>query len=186
MAQMASGERDLYIRYPVSSLFIYNGVTALHFLLGGIGIALGYGFSNAAYLAGALYLAFAFGQMYVLMPLMVCRNCVYYRLENSLCVTGLNVISRKIAREGNSDDFARRAQGPLCHNNLYMAALVLPIVGMLPALIFNFSAVLLATFFGVVGLLLFRIFVIFTKIACVHCKAKNTCPNARSMGLGET
>ena len=83
MAQIASSDRDLYIRYPVSSLFIYNGVTALHFLLGGMGIALGYGFSSAAYVAGALYLAFAFGQMYVLMPLMVCRNCVYYRPENS-------------------------------------------------------------------------------------------------------
>jgi hypothetical protein len=186
VAQLASGERVLYTRYPVSSLLIYNGVTALHFLLGGTGIALGYGFSNAAYLAGALYLAFAFGQMYVLMPLTVCRNCVYYRLENSVCTTGLNVISRKIAGEGNSDDFAGRAQGLLCHNNLYMAALVLPIVGMLPALIFNFSVVLLVIFFAVVGLLLFRIFVIFTKIACVHCKAKNTCPNARSMGLDET
>jgi ABC-type antimicrobial peptide transport system permease subunit len=186
VAQRVSGERELYIRYPMSSLFIYNGVTALHFLLGGMGIALGYGFSGAAYLAGALYVTFAFGQMYVLMPLMVCRNCTYYRLTNSLCTTGLNVISRRIAREGNSDEFARRAQGPLCHNNLYMAALVLPIVAMLPALIFSFSVVLLAIFAGVVGLLLFRIFVIFTKIACVHCKAKNICPNARSMGLSET
>jgi hypothetical protein len=186
VAQTTSSEPDLHIRYPISSLFIYNSVTALHYLLGGMGIMLGYGFSGAAYLVGALYLAFAFGQMYVLMPLMVCRNCVYYQLTNSLCTTGLNVISRRIAQEGNIDNFPRRAQGPLCHNNLYMAALILPIVGMLPALIFYFSLVLLAVFLGVIGLLLFRVFVIFPKIACVHCQAKDICPNAKSMGLSET
>jgi hypothetical protein len=32
-------------------------------------------------------------------------------------------------------------------------------------------------------LLVFRIFVIFPQIACVHCRAKNICPNAQSMGL---
>jgi hypothetical protein len=35
----------------------------------------------------------------------------------------------------------------------------------------------------VVGLLLYRFFVIFPKIACVHCSVKNICPNAEAMGL---
>jgi hypothetical protein len=98
----------------------------------------------------------------------------------------LNLISRKIAQEGKSEDFVKRAQGLLCHNNLYMVALFLPIAAMLPALIFNFSLALLGLFLAVVGLLLFRFFVIFARVACVHCQAKNMCPNARSMGLGET
>ena len=82
----------LYTRYPFSSIVIYNGVTVLHYLFGGIGIIIGYNFSWIAYLLGSLYLAFAFAQMYVLMPLIVCPNCVYYRLKNSLCISGLNVI----------------------------------------------------------------------------------------------
>jgi hypothetical protein len=172
-----------YTRYPFSNIVIYNGVTVLHYLFGGIGIILGYNLSWFAYLLGSLYVAFAFVQMYVLMPLMVCPNCVYYRLQNSLCVTGLNVISKKIAREGDIKDFPKRGEGLFCHNNLYTAAKVIPIIAMIPALILNFSFLLLAIFLTVVGLLLLRIFVVFPKIACVHCRAMNICPNAESMGL---
>jgi hypothetical protein len=174
-----------YTRYPITSLLIYNGVTAVHYLLGGLGIMLGYRFSWAAYLLGLLYLAFAFVQMYVLMPLLVCPNCVYYKLKDSLCISGMNLIARKVARPGDVKDFAGRGQGLLCHNNLYMAAKIIPIAAMIPALILNFSAVLLGIFVAVVGLLVFRIFVIFPKIACVHCRAKNMCPNAASMGLSD-
>ena len=173
----------LYSRYPFSSIFIYNVVTVLHYLLGGIGIILGYNFSWIAYLLGLLYLAFAFAQMYVLMPLVVCPNCVYFRLNNSLCISGLNVISKKISKKGDIKDFPKRGEGLFCHNNLYMAAKVVPIIVMIPALFLNFSFLLLAIFLTVVGLLLLRIFVVFPKIACVHCRAMNICPNAKSMGL---
>ena len=54
---------------------------------------------------------------------------------------------------------------------------------MIPALILNFSFLLLAIFLVVVGLLLFRFFVVFTRIACVHCRAKYKCPQAEAMGL---
>lgn len=37
---------------------------------------------------------------------------------------------------------------------------------------------------GVIALLLFRFFVVFTKVACIHCRAKNECPNAQAMGIG--
>jgi hypothetical protein len=172
-----------YTRYPLSSLLIYNGVTILHYLLGGIGIILGYSFSWIGYPLGFLYLAFAFIQMYLIMPLAVCPNCVYYRLKDSLCISGLNVISQKVAKEGDIKDFPKRAEGRFCHNNLYMAAKIVPIVVMIPALILNFSFPLLVIFLAVVGLLLLRIFVIFPKIACVHCRAMNVCPNAKAMGF---
>ena len=183
MLARKSVKAKVYPRYPVSSIVIYNGVTALHFLLGGSGIILGYNFSWLAYLFGYLYLGFAFGQMYIIMPLAVCPNCVYYRIKHSRCVSGLNLISQKIARQGRLEDFSKRAEGLFCHNNLYMAALFVPILAMIPALILNFSLSLLAIFLAVVGLLLYRFFVIFPKIACVHCSAKNLCPNAKSMGL---
>ena len=181
--QMASGEKtDLYTRYPLSSILIYNGTTVAHYVLGGIGIILGYA-SWIGYLLGSLYLAFSFIEMYVHMPLQVCCNCVYYKLDNSLCISGLNLVSRKVAKEGNVKAFPNRARGPFCPNNLYIASLVFPIIAIIPALVLNFSFSVLIILLIIVGLLLFRFFVIFSKIACVHCRAQNICPQAQSMGF---
>jgi hypothetical protein len=176
---------ELYTRYPLSSILVYNGVTLLHFLLGAVGIIYGYYSSLPAYLLGILYLMFAFGQMYLFMPLRVCPNCLYYNLENARCTSGLNLLSQKIAREGAPEKFPERATGLLCHNNLYMASLIVPVIALLPALIANFTLLLLGIFFAVVGLLLFRFFVIFSRIACGHCKAKFVCPNAEFTGVRE-
>ena len=143
---------------------------------------LGYN-SWIAYLLGSLYLAFSLAEMYVLMPLKVCPNCAYYRLNDSLCISGLNVVSRKVAKEGSIKDFPKRAEGPFCPNNLYMASLVIPIIAMIPALVLDFSFLVLAILLIVVGLLLFRFFVVFPKIACLHCIAKYKCPQAEAMGV---
>jgi amino acid transporter len=180
---MPKNNVQVYTRYPLSSILTYNGTTAVHYLLGGAGIVLGYS-SWIGYLIGLLYMVFAFAEMYLHMPLKVCPNCVYYKLDNSRCISGLNIVSRKIAREGNVKDFPDRAKGLLCPNNLYIASLVIPIIAMIPALALDFSYLVLAIMLIVVALLVFRFFVIFPKIACVHCRAKNVCPQAQSMGLG--
>ena len=179
---MLKNSVEVYTRYPISSILIYNGTTILHFVMGGIGILLGYD-SPIGYILGSIYLIFAIGEMYVHMPLKVCPNCVYYKLDNSICISGLNLVSRKIAKEGSIKHFPNRAKGLFCSNNIYIAALVVPIIAIVPALIINFSFILLAILIALVGLLLFRFFVIFTKIACVHCRANNICPQAKSMGL---
>ena len=176
---------QVYTRYPLSNILIYNGTTIVHYLLGGTGIILGYN-SWIGYLIGILYLALSFSEMYVHMPLKVCPNCVYYKLDNSRCISGLNLVSRRVAKEGNIKDFPSRAKGVFCPNNLYIASLVIPIIVMIPALIMNFSFLVLAILIIMIGLLVFRFFVIFPKIACVHCRAKNVCPQARSMGLSST
>jgi len=173
----------LYKRYPLSSLLIYNGSTILHYLLGGVGIIIGYNFSWPAYAFGILYLAFSFVEMYVVMPLSVCHDCVYLKMENSLCISGLNVIAKKFAKEGSPEDFPNRAKGLFSFNNSYIAALVIPLVAVIPGLIVNFSFLLLAIFLFLVSLLLFRFFVIFPKIACLHCYAKYRCPQAEAMGV---
>jgi hypothetical protein len=174
----------LYRRYPLANILIYNGSTVLHFVLGGVGIILGYGlWKDLAYLGGILYLVFAFGEMYVLMPLVVCPNCVYYRLEEGVCISGLNVVSRKVARAGIIEDFARRAEGVLSPNNLYVASLLLPVAVIVPALIINFSWGLLGIWMIIIALLIFRFFVIFPKLACIHCQAKYKCPQAGKMGV---
>jgi len=177
---LPKSEIELYTRYPIANILIYNGTTVLHFLLGGTGIILGYG-SWIGVLAGIVYMVLALLEMYVLMPLKVCPNCVYTKLENSLCIAGMNVVSRKIAKPGDIKLMGNRAKGTFCPNNLYVASLVIPIIAMIPALIFNFSWAVLAIFLVVVGLMIFRFFFIFTKIACVHCRAKHICPQAQQM-----
>ena len=175
---------DSYTKYPISSVLIYNGTTVAHYMLGGIGIILGYG-SWVGYSLGSLYLAFAFIEMYVHMPLKVCCNCVYFKLDNSLCISGLNLVSRRVAKEGSVKAFSNRAKGPFCPNNLYIASLVIPILGIIPALIIDFSLPVLVILLILVGLLLFRFFVIFPKIACIHCRTQNICPQAQSMGISK-
>ena len=176
--------QTLYTRYPLSGVLLYNGVTVAHFALGGLGLALGYR-SWVGWLLAVVYVVAALVEMYILMPIKVCSNCVYARLDDSLCVAGLNVVSRRIARIGNVKDFADRATGVFCPNNLYLASLGIPIVAMIPALVINFSFLLLVVLLVLVGLLVFRFFYIFTKVACVHCRARNVCPNAKAMGLAK-
>ena len=182
---MPDTNAGVYTRYPLSGLLIYNGVTFLHYVVGGTGIILAYEASLAGVIVGALYMVFAFAQMYLVMPLVVCPNCVYYGLESSRCVSGLNLVSRKIAKEGDLKDFYKRGQGILCHNNLYLASFAFPIVAILPGLTIDFSYLVLGLLLGVVALLAFRFFVLFKRVACVHCRAKNECPNAQSMGIGD-
>ena len=174
----------LHSRYPIWSIITYNGVTILHFSLGGAGLVLGYHYW-LGYFLGIIYLIFSFIEMYFLMPVMVCPNCPYYKLKDSVCISGLNILSRTIAKEGTVKNFADRARGPFCSNNLYIASLAVPIIGIIPALIINFSWVVLLILAVLTGLLLFRFFVIFPKIACVHCRAQNVCPQAKSMGFGK-
>ena len=145
-----STKAKVYTRYPFSSILIYNGTTVLYFLLDNMGMILGYD-SWPGYLMASMYLVFSFVEMYVLMPLKVCPGCTYYRLDNSLCISGLNVVSRKVATEGNAKDFPRRAKGVFCPNNLYMAALAIPIIALIPALMLHFSFVLLGVLLVMAG-----------------------------------
>ncbi|MCP4024235.1 MAG: hypothetical protein GY729_20510 [Desulfobacteraceae bacterium] len=177
-------EKILYNKYPLSSIVLYNFTTIAHYAIGAFGFYLAYGFSGIAAVIGLLYFVFAMAQMYILMPFLVCPNCVYTHLENAICISGLNILAQRKARKGDLKNFSHRAKGLFCHNNLYMASLILPILGLVPALFYNFSFITLFIFASLVMLIIFRIFVIFSKIACIHCKAKHLCPNAQSMGLG--
>lgn len=39
---LSKTKTEVYTKYPLSSVLIYNGTTILHYLLGGVGIILGY------------------------------------------------------------------------------------------------------------------------------------------------
>lgn len=177
--------KSVYRKYPVSNIIIYNGTTVLHFLLAGSGLIIGYAFLpwDLGSFFGLLYLIFAFTQMYIIMPFTVCPNCVYYKMKNSRCTSGLNIVSKKIAKEGDLKQFSNRSGRLFCHNQLYMGALIVPIIILIPALIVNFSFPLLTLFLIVLCLLLFRFFVVFKITACSHCSAKYRCPNAKAMGI---
>jgi hypothetical protein len=170
-------------RYPLSHVFIYNGIMAIHVLLGTMGIIYGYDFTWAGKLIGYSYLAFAFIQWVVVMPLTVCPACDYFRNRESRCISGFNIISKRIWNRPEKKDLSRRNKGFFCHNHLVVMSLVIPIVIMIHALIFNFSLFLLFLLIIVIGLMLFRILVILPRLACIHCLAKKKCPNADLIGI---
>ena len=58
-----------------------------------------------------------------------------------------------------------------------------------PALFINFSVTLLIVWLALLGLMAFRFFFIFSRVACVRCRAQKVCPQAQQMGFnrqGET
>src|SRR5271157_4730479 len=102
----------LYNRYPISSILVYNGTTLFHFLIGGLILSYSSRFFGVfGTVLGLLYISVSLFEMYILIPLQVCRNCVYFKLENGLCISGLNVLAQRIATEGSSSNFAERAKG---------------------------------------------------------------------------
>ena len=174
----------VYKRYPLTNIAVYNGVTLAHYGLGDAGIIVGYArWPLLGWVAGLVYLVFALAQMYVVMPLVVCPSCAYRRIEGARCVSAMNLVSARIAPVAPPEDFALRARGALCHNNLYMASLIAPLVIIVPALVIAFSWPLLAIFLAVAALFAVRLFVVFPRVACGHCATKGRCPNAKAMGI---
>jgi len=177
---------ELYNRYPLSSVFIYNASTVLHFTVGGLLLCATNKFFGIWGIAiGLIYILFAHFEMYIMMPLQVCKNCAYFMLDGGLCISGLNMIAKKIARLGNPSDFPKRAEGFLCPNNIYILNLVLPILCGIPILIFSFSYFLLSLEIFLFSLLAARFVFIIPTLACMHCLSKFVCPQAGQMGVRE-
>jgi hypothetical protein len=175
---------EVYRRYPLRSVALYNGVTLLHFGLAAWGLLVAY--DRWPVLAGALaivYLVVALGQMYVMMPLVICVACVYAMMPSARCVSGLNLIAARLKHASLAEFATRRTKGALSHNKLYMGSLIAPIPLLAVGLILNFSPLALVLMLAVAALLAFRILVVFRRTACPHCAAKGRCPNAKAMGI---
>jgi hypothetical protein len=174
----------VYRSYPWQDVALYNGVTLLHFGLAAAGLLLTYDrWPVLSWVLAIAYLVVALGQMYVMMPLVVCVACAYAAMPGARCVSGLSLIAARL-RPAPLDEFeARRTRGALSHNKLYMGSLVAPIPLLALGLILDFSAAGLAVLLCVAALLAFRILVVFKRTACPHCAAKGRCPNARAMGI---
>jgi hypothetical protein len=175
----------IYRSYPLRDVVLYNGVTLLHFGLAAAGLLLAYGrWPVLAWVLAVVYLVVALGQMYVVMPLVVCAACVYATMPGARCVSGMNVVVARLGRLAPPGEFeARRTKGPLSHNKLYMGSLIAPIPLLAVGLILNLSPGALAALVGVAALLALRILVVFRRTACPHCAAKGHCPNAKAMGI---
>lgn len=177
---------ELYKQYPVITIITYNGTTLLHFIIGGLILFHTNKFWGDFGIAfGSMYIFFSLVEMYVLMPLQVCKNCVYFKLENGICVSGLNLLSRKLTGPGATSVFSKRAKGVFCPNNLYVLSLIFPIFCGIPILVFNYSRTLLALVVFLAALLLTRFLFVIPKLACVHCLSKFNCPQAGLMGVRE-
>jgi hypothetical protein len=180
----SSVKAKLHHRYPFSTIAVYNGSTIIHFVLGGIILCqTNRFFGSFGYILGIVYVLGSLLEMYLIMPLQVCRNCVYFGLENGRCVSGLNLLSKKLAIRGSTQNFSRRAEGLFCPNNIYLFSLAFPIIGGIPILVVNFSIQLLLLVASLFLLLIIRFFFIIPRLACLHCLSKFICPQAGQMGV---
>jgi hypothetical protein len=174
----------LYERFPVGRVVLYNSTTIVHFGLASAGLLVAFSrWPVVAWLLGVVYLVFAFAQMYLVMPLKVCTHCAYRTLTHGRCVSGLNLVSGRFSRPRSRDAFAARSEGVVCHNNLYMTALIAPLALILVGLAVDYSVAGTVILLLLAALLAFRYFVLFRRVACPHCVAKRRCPNARAMGI---
>jgi hypothetical protein len=177
---------ELYNRYPVTSVLIYNGTTILHFALGGLLLQqLDLLRAHLGAVVALLYVVLSLIDMYIVMPLAVCRNCVYPRIENGRCISGLSVIVARLLKKRNASDFQKRAIGLFCPNNFYIASLVFPVLCGIPLLVLKFSGMLLLLETALILLLITRFFSIIPVMACLHCRSKFVCPQAGQMGVRE-
>ena len=65
----------VYASYPWSSVTLYNGVTLLHFGVATLGLLVACDrWPVLAWVVAIAYLVVALGQMYVVMPLVVCPS----------------------------------------------------------------------------------------------------------------
>jgi hypothetical protein len=175
---------EVYRSYPLRSVVLYNGVTGLHFGLASWGLLVAYDrWPVLAWTLALVYLVVALGQMYVMMPLVVCVACVYATMHGSRCVSGLSLIAARLKHAAPAEFETRRTKGALSHNKLYMGSLIAPIPLLTVGLILNFSPAALVLLLAVAALLALRIFVVFRRTACPHCAAKGRCPNAKAMGI---
>lgn len=76
---------------------------------------------------------------------------------------------QKIARAGNQKDFVKRAEGLFRFSNIHVAALFIPAIAIIAAIIVNFSAPLSGMSLALEVLLLSQFFVIPTKSTSLHC-----------------
>ena len=61
-------------------------------------------------------------------------------MDGSRCILAMNVLAARIAATRPLDEFPGRANGILCHNNLYLGSLIAPIPLMVPGLVVSFAA----------------------------------------------
>jgi hypothetical protein len=103
-------------RYPLRDVALYNGVTLLHFGVATLGLLVAYDrWPVVAWVLAMAYLIVALGQMYVVMPLVVCSACVYTTMPGARCVSGMNVVAARLglrAPAGSSRPGGPRAHSP--------------------------------------------------------------------------
>ena len=90
---------SVYRTYPLRDVALYNGVTLLHFGVAAVGLVWAYDrWPLLAWVLAIAYLVIALGQMYVVMPLVVCAACAYTTMPGARCVSGLNLVAARLGR----------------------------------------------------------------------------------------
>lgn len=164
-------------RCPLWRVIGYTGLTLLHYGLGTALLLVAYRLvPTLAWPLAVSYLVFAVAQRYVFMPAVVCPGCAYLTIDGGRCPCGANLLAARLTRlSAASGGFASRATGALAPRKLDLASLVLPLLLVLPALLFAHSWLALALA-ATVGLLVVLRLALIEPSHCARCLERRWCP----------
>jgi hypothetical protein len=167
-------------RYPLWRVVALNGLTVVHYLVGGGAILAAYrDYPIVGWPLGVAYLVFAMVQLYVLMPQVVCPGCVYRTIRDGRCPSGLNLISARLAPPAASAvEFGQRTHGALCQSSLCLWSWLLPVPLALPGLVVSFSWTAASLTAVVAALAVARLTIVARVAVCPHCLARRWCAEA--------
>ena len=167
-------------RYPLWRVVALNGLTVVHYLVGGGAILAAYrDYPIVGWPLGVAYLVFAMVQLYVLMPQVVCPGCVYRTIRDGRCPSGLNLISARLAPPAASAvEFGQRTHGALCQSSLCLWSWLMPVPLALPGLVVSFSWTAASLTAVVAALAVARLTIVARVAVCPHCLARRWCAEA--------
>lgn len=154
-------------RYPLSTVILENTLILIWILSGG------YLCKIILPAIGMIYLVYGFSMVYVIMRIVVCRNCYYH---DKVCHTAWGKLSALYTKQGEITRFGCGFSGKMIPI-FYASMVIIPLITGVISLVKYFSFVDL-------GILLLFITVsilssvTFRKKACVKCKMKEICPGS--------
>lgn len=165
--------KELYVKglesYPASTVILENALMFIWLLTGSY---LCYTISE---IFGWAYLGFSFSMVFVVMRIVVCRNCYYH---GKVCHTGWGKLSALYAKQGEITRFGCGFSGkliPVFYGSIFLIPLVLGILNAVPNFnLIDFSVLFLFATSAVLSSFTLR------KKSCSVCKMKNICPGAAS------
>ena len=177
----ASPDTESWRHYPLWRVICRNGLTLGHYCLGCAVILVAYrAYPIVGWPVGLSYVAFAVAQRYLLMPLVVCPDCVYQSLAAARRASGLKTTPARLGpRLVPPAGSTERTSGALSRSSLNVWSLLLPVPLAAPGLALSPSTLALCLTASAAVLTVTHLTLSARVGQCSHCPARGWCPVRR-------